>query len=360
MNDPLAAMAATLRANAAQWTADGSPFYGALSERIAGDVEAAGPTWDVLSAHAGRPATELPAIRMLDAVHRLVLSGQAPALTAHYPSTDGDGDVDAAWAPFLDVVAADSEGLRKALDHPVQTNAVGRCPAIVGGLLVVAQRTGLPVRLLELGASAGLLLRCDHYRYEAGDEAWGDPDSPVRFVDSWVGGVPPLGAALQIVERRGCDQHPLDPANEDDRLDLLSFVWPDEKPRFDILRAALDVAARFPMAVERGSIPDWLGANLAPLPAGTATVVMNSYAWQYLPDDAAAATQRALDDAARDSHRRGAARPPVVRGTRRRLQQHPAAAHGVAGRRGPAAGAGRPPPQPRALARLSVRRGRGS
>lgn len=217
MDDLRAPLIEALRANAVQWQAEGSPFYAGLVERIADDVGAGGPTWTVLSSHAGRPSTELPAIRLLDAVHRLVLSGQAPTLVAHYPSTGGDGDVAATWAPLLDVVAHHGDDLRKALDHPVQTNAVGRCPAIVGGLLAVAAETGMPVRLLELGASAGLLLVCDHYCYEAGDQAWGDAESPVRFVDPWVGGMPPLGAPLQIVERRGCDQHPLDPGREDDR-----------------------------------------------------------------------------------------------------------------------------------------------
>ena len=67
--------------------------------------------------------------------------------------------------------------------------------------------------------------------------------------------------------------------------------------RFDLLRSALDVAARFAATVDRASIPSWLAANLTPLPTGRVTVVMNSYAWQYLSDDDAATTQRVLDDA---------------------------------------------------------------
>ncbi|MDQ6839177.1 MAG: DUF2332 family protein [Actinomycetota bacterium] len=297
MDDLRGPLVEALRSNAGKWKADGSPFYAVLTERIADDIEVGGPTWTVLSSHADHPRTELPAIRMLDAVHRRVLSGQAPALVAHYPSTSGDGDAVAAWPAFLDVVARHPDELGKALDHPPQTNAVGRCPAILGGLLTVAAETGLPVRLLELGASAGLLLLSDHYRYDTGGQAWGDASSPVRFVDSWTEGLPPLGAPLQITERRGCDQHPLDPGNEDDRLDLLSYVWPDEMARFDLLRSALDVAARFPATVERASILDWLAANLMPLPPGTVTVVMNSYAWQYLSADDAAASQKLLDDA---------------------------------------------------------------
>ncbi len=298
MDEPRGPFIAALRENAAQWEADGSPFNAALIRHIADDIEAGGPTWTVLASHAERPETELPALRLLDAVHRIVLAGRAPALTPHYPSTGGDGDAGAAWPSFRDVVAANADELRSAIDHPPQTNAVGRCPAILGGLLTVAAETGLPVRLLEIGASAGLLLRCDQYRYEAGHLAWGDPESPVRFVDCWINGTPPVDAPLEIVERRGCDQHPLDPTDEDDRLDLLSYVFPDETARFELLRAALEVSARVPLVVERAQIPEWLAANVSPLPPGMATVVMNSYVWQYLDDQDASAASAALDAAA--------------------------------------------------------------
>ncbi len=141
MDDLRGPLIESLRSNGSQCKAEGSPFYGVLTERVADDVEAGGPTWTVLSSHAGHPRTELPAIRMLDAVHRRVLSGHAPALVTHYPSAGGDEDAGAAWAPFLDVVVRNSDELKKALDHPPQTNAVGRCPAIVGGLLTVAAET---------------------------------------------------------------------------------------------------------------------------------------------------------------------------------------------------------------------------
>jgi len=298
MDDSRRSFIAALRANAAQWEADGSPFNAGLIRHIADDIEASGPTWTVLSSHTDRPETELPTLRMLDAVHRIVLAGRAPALASHYPSTGGDGDAVAAWPSFREVVAGNADELRSAIGHPPQTNAVGRCPAIVGGLLTVAAETGLPVRLLEIGASAGLLLRCDHYRYECGDQGWGDPASPVRFVDCWVDRTPPLDAPLEIIERRGCDQHPLDPSNEDDRLDLLSYVFPDETARFEMLRSALDVSARFPLVVERAQIPEWLAANVSPLPPGVATVVMNSYVWQYLDDHDAEAARSALGSAA--------------------------------------------------------------
>ena len=64
----------------------------------------------------------------------------------------------------------------------------------------MAAESGLPIRLLEVGASAELNLRLENYWFEAGGAGFGEPDSPVRFVDVWDGGTPPL-APFTIVDR---------------------------------------------------------------------------------------------------------------------------------------------------------------
>ena len=54
------------------------------------------------------------------------------------------------------------------LDGAPQTNEVGRSALLMSGLLVLADRFGLPLRLFELGASAGLNLQLDRYGYDLG------------------------------------------------------------------------------------------------------------------------------------------------------------------------------------------------
>ena len=49
----------------------------------------------------------------------------------------------------------------------VQTNEVGRAASLFGGFHAVGRRWGLPLRQLEVGASAGLLLRWDRFGYRA-------------------------------------------------------------------------------------------------------------------------------------------------------------------------------------------------
>jgi hypothetical protein len=164
----------------------------------------------------------------MGAVHRLVLRGQAPELAPFYRSVGGSEGPDGAWKAFRRVLAANTDELREEVKRPVQTNEVGRSGALIGGFLLVAERFGLPLRILELGASAGLNLRWDHFQYEARGERWGPVDSPVRLCDFDTPPVPPFEVDAMVAARRGCDRNPLDPTSPEDQITLLSFVWCDK------------------------------------------------------------------------------------------------------------------------------------
>ena len=171
--------------------------------------------------------------------------------------------------------------LRELVHRPVQTNEVGRCAALLGGFVEVARRTGLPLRLLEVGAAAALILRWDHYFYEGGHAGWGDPDSPERISNVFGDVYPRLDVSTGIEERHGCDTSPIDPATDEGALTLPSYVWPDQMERFR-RTAAIDVARRVPAPVDRANAADWIEAALARGDSGVATVVYHSIVWQYL------------------------------------------------------------------------------
>lgn len=273
----------------------GSPLYATLIDRAADDVEAAGPCWTVLAGHEDDPPGAALPLRFVGAVHRLVLDGDAPALAQHYPSAGGDAGEGDAWPAFRATVARYAGVLRDRIDAPVQTNEVGRSAALVGGFLLVAQESRLPLRVLEIGASAGLNLRWDHYRYDATGATWGPRDSPVRLAG--ITGQPPFTTAAHVVERAGCDRMPLDPGDARDRLTLLSYVWPDQRARIALLRAALDVAARVPVRVDAADATAWLAPRLATVRPGVATVVFHSVVRQYLGDAEATRLESLLAEA---------------------------------------------------------------
>lgn len=150
----------------ASWCDDlGSPFYGSLLRSAAQDLNTEGAVWRVLSGFEGEEGSAALALRLMGAVHRLVLMGKLPDLAQRYPSVGGDGDAQAAWPAFKKALSVSRLELRKLLPGGCQTNEVGRSAALLGGFLEVAHRTRHRLRLLEIGASAGLNLRWDHYRY---------------------------------------------------------------------------------------------------------------------------------------------------------------------------------------------------
>jgi hypothetical protein len=291
VDDAREALAERLRVQAMHCTSYGSPLYEELLLRAADDVVAGGPVWRLFQGRDAAPADSDP-LALMGAVHRLALSGLAPGLAAQLPSiaiAAGEPprpvDVDAAWQEFLAVVEGQREAVAALLDRPIQTNEVGRSAALLGGFLEVARR-GLPLRLAEIGASAGLNLRWDRYRYEnegdGGSWAWGGPASPVRFASIFSDGArPPAEVRATVVERAGCDRAPVDPTTEDGRLTLMSFVWADQVERFTRLRGALEVARSVPAIVDRADAFEWLERRLPLIEPGTATLVFHSIVTLY-------------------------------------------------------------------------------
>lgn len=295
--DALVATIRTQRDAFAGWGAAVTPFYTALCELLAVDCERDGPVTRVIAPFGDQPFSAAYTLRLLGGVHRMALTGEAPALAAHFPSTGGDGDADAAMRVLEDLMADPPATVLDAISRPPQTNEVGRSAALGSGLFVVAARTGVPLRLREVGASGGLNLRPDRYRYAQGDDGWGDPDAGVRFEDQWPDGGPPFAAGIPVADRRGCDQDPIDAADPDGAITLLSYIWPEPAERFERARAAIAIAAAVPAAIDRADAASWVAAACASAVPGTALVVYHSVVWQYLDAAAQAAIRSALGDA---------------------------------------------------------------
>lgn len=293
-----------------QWQADacrmiGSPFYAGLLERAVEDVGDSGPTWEVLRGHEDDPRFSVLGLRLLGAVNRLVLTEREPALAEAY----ADGRVPAAWAQLHDVLRRNAAELRDSIERPVQTNEVGRCAALLFGFLAVAAETRLPLRLLEVGASAGLNLRWDRYRYEADGFSWGTGDSPLALAFELDGETPSaLPSAVEIASRNGCDASPLDPTTDEGRLSLLTFIWPDQAERIERMRAALAVAGEEPVVLDRERAAIWAERMLAEPAPGQATVIYHSIVSQYLTD----VERGALFDGIREAGERATADAPLA------------------------------------------------
>jgi hypothetical protein len=261
----------------------GSPLYAGLLERAAADVEAGGATWEVLRGQRDEPTFSAVGLRLMGAVNRLVLGGE------EVEAFEG-------WEAFRDVLERRRDEVRELVALPVQTNEVGRSAALLFGFLAIASWTSLPLRTLELGASAGLNSNWDRYRYEVPGFAWG-PESSLRLGDwrfflcmreqSANAAHGPQRVAVAAGE--ACDAAPVDVTTEEGRRTLLAYVWADQRRRVERLQGALDVAAAHPVAVDRAPAAAWAAERLAEPAEGLATVVFHSVFAFYLPEDERAA-----------------------------------------------------------------------
>ena len=271
----------------------GSPFTAALLELFRDHLERCSPVGRALQDWPGDPGEDALALRLAGGLHALVLSARAPALAAAYPGGAAAGDRAGLRSAVLAALEAHAEFLLTFLERPPQTNEVARAAMLLPGFLTIAADAGLPLALLELGASAGLNLHWDAYHYRLGEAAWGPEDLPVRLAPEWRGRPPPL-PKVAIASRAGCDAAPLEPGDQGDRLRLRAYVWADQTGRLERLARALEVATLRPTRIERADAASWLEARLATRRPDAATVVYHSIVWQYLGESTRARILDAL------------------------------------------------------------------
>ena len=267
-------------------TAAGAPFTGRLCRLVAERLTADGAIgrrvlgWTGIPSHQG---DALP-LRLMGGLHALARSGRDEALAAIYPPHPAPDDV-ATWAVVARVLDDHADSLSPWLDGPPQTNEVGRSAALMAGLLVLAERFGLPFALYELGASAGLNTVLDRYAYRLGEIEAGMVGSPVRLTPTWTGASPPRGD-VEIARRAGVDRNPLDVRDPATRARLAAYVWADQRERLARREAALELAAADPPPIDQADAADWLEAKLSMAPeAGVCRVVMHTIAYQYFPPE---------------------------------------------------------------------------
>lgn len=286
----------------------GSPFTARVLEAALDDWLAGGALKQILPDWPRDPWRDAVALRVAGALHSVALERLDPALAALYPPL-GNG-FDPATGPRLirNALHVHRDRVADYLRRPPQTNEVGRSGVLLGGFAHIAARTGRPLALREIGASAGLNLLWHRYRYELGACTWGDAASPVLVRCEWQGAAPSLPPAIEVDSWRGCDLDPVDVAAAGAATRLASYVWPDQQERLQRLRAAVALAQALGVQVERADAAAFLRRELGTPHAGVTTVVCHSIVWLYLD----AATRRAIETSIEDAGRRATADAPLA------------------------------------------------
>ena len=266
----------------------GSPFTASVLWCLATLIRDASSPADLAATWPGDPASDAVPLRLAAALHALALTDTHGALAACYPPYPTP-----APEPLLGAIRGAMESgqdvISTFLALAPQTNEVGRSAVLVGGFLHIAARIGLPLRLLEIGASAGLNLIWDHYRDRLGGAEWGDPTSAVLLAPSWQGPPPATAVDLRVIERGACDIAPVDLEDPAQRLRLQAYVWADQRDRRDRLDRAIAIARVCGYRVQPSHAADWLRVRLKDGANGAISVIYHSIMWQYM-------TQQACED----------------------------------------------------------------
>ena len=263
----------------------GSPIYAEIFRAMAKDLIDNGVTARISENLTIRPQRDAAPLRIAGAIHRLALTGKAPNISRHFPSTGG-APGPTLIADYLEALVTFTSAVEDGLARTVQTNEVGRTTMLVAGMSFFARAVGIDqTHLREIGSSCGLNLQVDSYFFDTGDCAYGKTNARVRFEgNSWGSPVPDISQCPSLLSRRGCDVAPLNAHNENDQLTLLSFVWPDQFERFERLRHAIGNACASPTYAppDQQDAAIWIHEQLAKIPSNEPVLIFHSIVWQYL------------------------------------------------------------------------------
>ena len=126
-----------------------SPLCIALMRGGAENIDGGGLVADLFDGVPAPPGS-VPQLRLMAALHYLVLSDRAPELAGFYPSADGDRPPEAVWPVALAALEQNADLARRRMRRTVQTNDPGRSTVLYAALLWLTDRYRLPIRLLRL------------------------------------------------------------------------------------------------------------------------------------------------------------------------------------------------------------------
>ncbi len=158
---------------------------------------------------------------------------------------------------------------------------------MVPAFALISALAGWPLSLLEVGASAGLNLRFDSYRfvYRSRDVliSVGDDRSPVRVDGEFEGDTRAIPESMPpIAKRVGLDIDPIDLGDPLQVRWLRACVWADAVDRDRRLQAAISLAQAEPPVVLRGDASVDLERVAAGLAPDVPLVVMHQAVMTYL------------------------------------------------------------------------------
>ena len=252
-----------------------SPLYERLARAAAEDATLLEP---LLAA----PTSQRRATLYFAAIHDLVLRGRGGDLARFFPDVSENPSRDDPVPALRRLLDEQGDELRHLYEtRSTQTNEVGRCAFLLPMFGLVATRARRPLALIEAGASAGLNLNFDRYRYDYG-ESGTLGDSTVVLRPDVRRPMPVPGEMPQVASRIGVDIQPVDVHDDDAIAWLRACIWPEHAARLGLFTRAVEIARRDPPAVIQGEILETLPRLISAVPRDVPVCVFHTATLAYM------------------------------------------------------------------------------
>lgn len=222
-------------------------------------------------------------LRLLAGLHYLVLGGEAT------------------WGAVDEALERHEDFLRRFVaEQAVQTNEVQRSWVLLPLVLHVAGDTELDV--VEIGASAGLNMVWDRYRYRYERGEWGPRDAPLTLSGEERRPLPAalLEARPRVRSRIGIEPSPVDATTARGARLLKSFVWAGQDERLERLERAIEAVRADPPTIVQGDAAGELPRVLERLPRDGLTLVFQTGVLGYMSQEGRERLRDVIDGADRD------------------------------------------------------------
>ncbi|MFP7478414.1 DUF2332 domain-containing protein [Terribacillus saccharophilus] len=241
-----------------------SPLYAALARGVSSDTEL------LKLCQCTRSGQPIPNL-FFASVHFLLLKGKKHPLKEYYPSiVNHPKSLKDAYPEFKKFCLFHKDEISKLLKvRLVQTNEVRRCAYLYPVFSEIYKKSNKPLALIEIGTSAGLQLLWDHYAYSYGNDEWyGSIDSTLKMMVDVKGDKFPEmeKQSPKVGLRIGFDLHIVNLHEEEERLWLRSFIWPDHEERVTMFNQAANYVLQNELTLIEGNGVELLNRYIEDIP----------------------------------------------------------------------------------------------
>lgn len=269
-----------------------SPTYEAISLAVASNSDLLDLAREC---QVGQPIPNL----FLSAVKRVLADHDDDTLSEHFARCARDGrPTPGLTQTFTKFCSAHAHEIRELVrTRRVQTNEIRRCSYLMPAFGAIAsENPGRPLALIDVGASAGLNLLWDSYRYSYSDgSTYGSADSGVLIEADTRTPMPTIPDRFpQVSFRTGIDLSPVDLGDDEEYRWMMALVWPDHADRAELLSAARQIWLENPPAVLAGDAVAILPCVLKHVPDDATLCVFHCHTLNQFPVEARSAFYEVL------------------------------------------------------------------